>query len=94
MKRILAEVRVPALDPEEDDGIQRNDEGDVVYENLEVYLHHWGTQYEIIEDENNNRSVGIYTVAICEEGPSGRNPGQIHNFIVTQLKILCLTTYR
>lgn len=90
----MAEVRVPAQDPDALDGIQRTEDGDVVYENLEVYLHHWGTQYETIEDNNGNRSVGIYTVAICEEGPSGRNPGQVHTFMPTDIKMIGLTTYR
>jgi len=90
MRRILAEVRVPVPDTEEPDGIKRDDNGDEVHETRQVSLHHWGTQYESIEDKNGNVVIGQYTVAVCED----QETGQVHTFMPTQLKILGLTTYR
>ena len=94
MRRILAEVRVPAPDPDAEDNILRDEDGEPILEMLQVYLHHWGTQYETIQDQNGNISIGQYTVGICEEGEGGKNPGQIHTFMPTQLKLLGLTTYQ
>jgi len=94
MRKILAEVRVPVPDPDNPRDTLRDEKGKEVLETLEVYLHHWGMQYESIEDKNGNILIGQYTVAICEEGEAGNNPGQIHTFMPTQLRILTLTTYR
>ena len=62
----------------------------IMYEEIEVYLHHWGLQYETIEDKNGNLHVGMYTVAICED----LNTGRIHTFMPNQLKLEGTTTYQ
>jgi len=89
MKRILAEVRVPVPDEEDPGKVKIDDEGNTVYEVREVYVHHWGLQYESIEDKQGNISIGQYTVAICEDGVTG----QVHTFMPTQLKIVGYPTY-
>lgn len=90
MRRILAKVSLQKRDPENPDRIIRDEDDNIMYEEREVYLHHWGLQYESITDKDGMIHVGQYTVAICED----LGTGQIHSFMPTQLKIMGLTTYR
>ena len=90
MRRIYAKATITKRDPEDPDNIIRDEEDNIMYEEIEVYLHHWGLQYETIEDKNGNLHVGMYTVAICED----LNTGRIHTFMPNQLKLEGTTTYQ
>ncbi len=89
MRRILAIARVPTFDPDNENKLLYDEDNNVVHEERNVYIHHWGTQYETIHQEDGTILVGQYTVAICED----QETHQIHTFMPTTLKITGLTTY-